>query len=333
MEQTHTFAGSRHTLPFPDISAAGARRAFFAVLALVTALPVFGLGFGLGLARPAQPHSAQLMLGLAPVILATSLGHVLSTSFIYLDRGFGALIGKNRQWFIVWPALAIAISGICFALGPVAYGVMYAGYYAWQMWHFQRQNYGVISFAAQIRKFGPLPKALNAVLDLGTVAGILAILSRDRFFNWHPLWWAALVPMAASTILLIRLLITERRFSADAPVMLFSGRAWAFHVPTLLSPDPLVAFLSYGIAHGFQYLVFMVVMARGSAMRALGPIVLAAVTCVLVLAFSRLSATPAGAAIYTGVIMAHFVIDAKLWRMREPMQRGLIKQRFAFVFG
>jgi hypothetical protein len=30
--------------------------------------------------------------------------------------------------------------------------------------------------------------------------------------------------------------------------------------------------------------------------------------------------------------MAHFVIDAKVWRMREPLQRQLLRERFGFLF-
>lgn len=315
-----------------DISAIGSRRIFFTVLALVTALPILFLGFGLSLA-PSGQHSDMLLVGLAPVILATSFGHVLSTSFIYIDRGFAGLIKTNRQWFLVWPALVVAIASASFACGPAAYRVMYMAYYAWQFWHFQRQNYGVISFAAQVRKKGPLPKALNAMLNLATASGVLAILSRGSFLGWAPLWWAALLPLAASTVLLVRLLVTDRRFASDAPVVFFSVMGWAFFVPILLSPDMIVDLLSYGIAHGAQYLVFMGVLARGGVMKAAGPPVMVAVTGVLTLAFYRLSATPAGMAVYTGVVMAHFVIDAKLWRMREPVQRGIIRGRFAFLFG
>jgi hypothetical protein len=56
------------------------------------------------------------------------------------------------------------------------------------------------------------------------------------------------------------------------------------------------------------------------------------VTFVTYVLFTKLFSTSTGAAIYTGLVMGHFMIDAKFWRMREPMQRGLIRKRFAFLF-
>ena len=321
-------------VPASEVSAIASGRVFFGALALVTALPLLVLGFGIGITQPANyAPSAAGGAFIGALVLATSFGHVLSTSFVYIDRGCNNLIRQNRQWFMLWPALAIAIAMISFVIGPLAFRIMYMAYYAWQLWHFQRQNYGVISFAAQIRKRGALPHTLNAMLNMGTAGGVLAILSQGPFLNWPALWWAALVPFAVSTALLVHLLYTSRRFTSDGPVMFFAVMGWAFFVPILLSPNFIVAFLSYGVAHGAQYLIFMSVMARGSAMKVLGPPVMVATTGLLVLVFYRMTLTPAGSAAYTGVVMAHFVVDAKLWRMREPLQRGLIRQRFAFVFG
>ena len=48
-----------------------------------------------------------------------------------------------------------------------------------------------------------------------------------------------------------------------------------------------------------------------------------------------LSTSPYAFAIYgafIGTVMAHFVIDAGIWRLREPFQRGYMRKRFFFVF-
>ena len=34
---------------------------------------------------------------------------------------------------------------------------------------------------------------------------------------------------------------------------------------------------------------------------------------------------------YLGVVMAHFVIDAGVWRLSEPFQRGYMARRFPFI--
>src|ERR1700685_3891887 len=75
---------------------------FFYSLALVTALPVIWLGFGLALFRRNQADiSAVLLL----VIAISGGGHVGATAFFYFDREFFTLIGKNKQRFFLWPAM------------------------------------------------------------------------------------------------------------------------------------------------------------------------------------------------------------------------------------
>jgi hypothetical protein len=78
----------------------------------------------------------------------------------------------------------------------------------------------------------------------------------------------------------------------------------------------------------------MVIMARGSRFAGFGPVLLMAVTFVTWLLFNGMTTTAAGSAAYIRLVMGHFLIDAKIWKMRGALQRSLIKhQRFAFVFG
>ena len=35
---------------------------------------------------------------------------------------------------------------------------------------------------------------------------------------------------------------------------------------------------------------------------------------------------------FLGVVMAHFILDAGIWRLREPFQRGYMREKFYFVF-
>jgi hypothetical protein len=35
---------------------------------------------------------------------------------------------------------------------------------------------------------------------------------------------------------------------------------------------------------------------------------------------------------YLGLVMAHFVVDAGIWRMREPFQRAYLGRSFGFLF-
>jgi drug/metabolite transporter superfamily protein YnfA len=105
-----------------------------------------------------------------------------------------------------------------------------------------------------------------------------------------------------------------------------------FFLPTLVSTNELVGFWSYAIAHGAQYLIFMVVLSGNRKRGTVGLSVFALVFAAMLVAFEHLNRSGAGLAAYTGIVMSHFLIDAKIWRLREPLQRNLIHQRFAFLF-
>ena len=41
---------------------------------------------------------------------------------------------------------------------------------------------------------------------------------------------------------------------------------------------------------------------------------------------------PALKDLFIGGVMAHFLVDAGIWRPREPFQRGYRRRKFYFVF-
>jgi len=41
---------------------------------------------------------------------------------------------------------------------------------------------------------------------------------------------------------------------------------------------------------------------------------------------------PAMKGLFVGAVMAHFVLDAGIWRLREAFQRGYMRKNFYFVF-
>jgi len=100
----------------------------------------------------------------------------------------------------------------------------------------------------------------------------------------------------------------------------------------LVSTDPLIGFWSYAIAHGAQYLIFMIVLGANTK-RGIVEIglLLLAVSAAFVM-FAKLNSFNAGLTFYNGIVMGHFLIDAKVWRLREPLQRQIIGERFSFLF-
>jgi hypothetical protein len=105
-------------------------------------------------------------------------------------------------------------------------------------------------------------------------------------------------------------------------------------LPVFLFESPYAAVGGMTIAHGLQYLLLVGLVAAGSSQgpRRLLPV---AVFCNVALiggaalnAASHLHAGDAPARLLfgasLGIAMAHFVIDAGIWRLRDPVPRRLL---------
>ncbi len=116
-----------------------------------------------------------------------------------------------------------------------------------------------------------------------------------------------------------------------------------FGLPAFVFASPYAAVGGMTVAHGLQYLLLMSLVAGGTGAHARPPrlarlALLANVALIggaLLSAASHLhnSAQPDrllfGA--YLGVVMAHFVIDAGIWRMRDPLARQFVTQSLPFL--
>lgn len=308
-------------------------RAFFWSLALATGIPLIWIGFGVELLHE---NKRELMTALMPVIAVTGVGHVAATAFFYVDHDFFEIIRQNRRRFFVLPILA---AGGCLALystSAAAWTFLMAAFLAWQLYHYQRQNYGLIAFAAQSAGLHPLPSELNRMLNLGVGVAVCNMIRRIDLANGFTavaLYDFSVLLFVASTIMLVRVLRAAPRLRTNPFVLAFTLLGWAFFVPTLVSTEELVGFWSYAIAHGAQYLIFMAVVSGNRKRGAFGLAVLVLISAAMYVGFGYLNGSARGPAVYTGLVMSHFLIDAKVWRVREPLQRALIRDRFSFVFG
>ena len=118
-------------------------RLFFWALALATAAPLFWLSFGMAL------FHETLGPGFVPFFLATTIGHVGTTAFVYFDREMRPLIEQNQKRFFLWPLLAAVGCLVAYGVSARLWSVVLIINLAWLLYHYQRQNYGLIAFAAQ----------------------------------------------------------------------------------------------------------------------------------------------------------------------------------------
>jgi hypothetical protein len=173
------------------------------------------------------------------------------------------------------------------------------------------------------------------MLNFGVAGAVCNVVRRSNLkgpFDSAVAYDLGVALFVASTVLLLKVLLTTPRLRADLPAVIFTVLGWAFFLPTLVSTNQLVGFWSYAIAHGAQYLIFMIIVSGNRKRGIVGLSLFVLVFAAMLVAFEHLNRSGAGFAAYTGIVMSHFLIDAKIWRLREPLQRGLIEQRFGFIF-
>jgi hypothetical protein len=146
----------------------------------------------------------------------------------------------------------------------------------------------------------------------------------------------ALFPVAAlvfATAVAAGVVLLVRRPAAQRPAgfSVLYLMALLFWVPVFVFGSPYAAVGGMTVAHGMQYLLLVGLVAAGSSAR---PVRLAALCNVALLggvALEKAShlhgAAPAERLLfgaYLGAVMAHFVIDAGLWRLRDPFPRAFL---------
>ena len=299
-------------------------------MVVATAVPLIWLGFGVDLFHQDLTRATRVLL---PFIAITGVGHVGATAFFYIDEDFFPLIRQNRARFFLSPLLASTGCLAVYLVSSAAWTLVVAGFLAWQLYHYQRQNYGLIAFAG--RSVGcALPAELNRMLNLGVATAVCNMLRRIDLATGIAslaLLYFSILLFVASTVILIRLLRSAPALRSPS-VFIFTILSWAFFVPTLLSTGELVGFWSYAMAHGAQYVIFMIVVAGRCRHGLVGLAALVLVFAAMYVGFGHLNGSTSGSAFYTGLVMSHFLIDAKIWRLREPLQRDIMRERFAFIF-
>ena len=317
-------------------------RTFFVALALATAIPLVILPF-YGLSGWIAP--IPLQAAVFAIWVVTGYGHVMSTVWFGADPDYRPVLRAHRLRILASLAVIPLVLGVLTIASTTVSAWIYAGFLAWQAHHFNRQNYGVLSFAAVNDRLGPLPRQVSLIVNITSIAGAIGMVSlpaiypvalpRLPFLTPETAAYGRMVAIGcfiAAAILIARLLIIEPRLRGSPRVLLFLGLIWAFFLPGLLSGAPQMSFWPYAMAHGAQYLIIMGVTSRRSPRGWLGFGLFAGAAVVL----GALVVHPPGIVwiqAYTGIVIWHFLADARLWRLRDPMVRAIVSRRFDFLFG
>jgi hypothetical protein len=338
----------------------GLGRQFFLIsLLLATCLPII-----LFVSQP-QTSNIYSLETLKVVFIFLGTAHAPATLYFYLDRGFSEVIRHQKARYVYLPIALILLTGLIFAFsGPAVQAYVLFVYWGWQAFHYGRQNIGVYAFAS-IAQTATSPRKLEKLaIDLGTLCGIFGtfkILGMGAAPAYlHPVFNGLylLGSIMLAGVAIFALFVYVKYFPETTILKtLFYFTSVFFFFPVFISTDLVVAFVSYAMAHGLQYLIFMTTISLNSGERGRASVktfsyvnVLKLVALILVVnaLFSRLGGlkeleTIKSSLIFAGAVdfllgavlgttMAHFVVDAGAWKLSLARQRGYITRRFNFLF-
>jgi hypothetical protein len=323
-------------------TASGRARTWLAATVAVT------VGAAVAGAALAPAGSARAPEELALLLFAGSSVHVASTAWFYTVAEVRAHVRQHQARYLWLPlGLITAACAIAVLLPREILYWLLLPYFGWQFLHFQKQNLGIASLAAASHHVRRLTAAERRALTATGLAGIAALTTRPSLLQLpiRPVL-AAAFPFAAAAFAIgatAGIYSLTRRCPPQRPPGFVAAYLMAlfFSVPVFVFGSPYAAVAGLTIAHGLQYLLLMGLVASGGSGGTGRLVRLAALTNIALLggallsvASDQLGAQSAVRALYglfLGVVMAHFVIDAGLWRMRQEFPRAFLAARVPYL--
>jgi hypothetical protein len=334
-----------------------ARRRFLFALLLSTWIPML---FFFSLAQLESTYFS--IRGMKTIFLFLGTAHVPATFFFYTDRNFSHIIRQHKARYIYFPLALTIAAGLLVAFSSInTQAYLFLVFWGWQAFHYGRQNLGIYSFTSIAQQTGAPDRLEKLAIDLATICGILGtfrILGMGVAPDYLRGTLNALYELGKVgylAVIIFGLYVYARNFQRTTALKsVFFWTLVLFFLPIYLSNDINVTFLSYAIAHGVQYIVFMGIVSlntepgeRATVIRYQNALKLTLIMIVIGIFFFNADAFRGiefvksnpllvrvcdfffGAVL--GATMAHFVIDAGAWRLSKRPQREYMSKSFAFV--
>jgi hypothetical protein len=290
--------------------------------------------------RPA--HGTTPGLALVLLLFVGSSMHVASTAWLPALRDVRTCARSHPLRFVAAPLLLI-LGGTAAAVlfSGSGLNVLLEGFFVWQFFHFTKQNVGVATLAATSSGVGALGPSERRSIVVAGCFGIAALLARPQLLQLQAtvsssaVFTLSTVGFLASVAVGCRIVL--RRDRASRPGIFLAGycTALCFSAPVFIFSSPYAAVGGMTIAHGLQYLVLVGLVASGPAAGPRRWVRLAILVNVAIaggLALDVLSdfhhrtgPTRALFGVFLGLTAAHFVVDAGLWRLRDPSSRRFVQ--------
>lgn len=322
------------------IKTVGAWQVFLATVSFMTLLPFIAVPF----TRHVIPDTATALNVFLILNFFGSNFHVAATGWFYTDPSMRAHFRSKPMRYLIVPALLVAGSAALFQMASQSQrGCLLVVFFCWQLWHYQKQNVGLLSFIAAGTDGSPLSVWERRTLMVAAVAGMLGCFGVGDIGGMHMAWLQQvgvgvylLVPVGLAVAVIKNAALRTNRLR-----LAFLVCGALFFLPAFIFNDPPSAIASFALAHGLQYLVFMGVVStakRDTVLSVVALLGIATIGAVLLdmakdaAAYMNSPYVLALSGAFYGATMAHFVLDAGIWRLREPFQRRYIRDRFSFVF-
>jgi len=314
---------------------------FLALLVFVTLFPFLLVP----VVAHAVPEGSPAIYFYNLIIFLSTNFHVASTGWFFTDREMHSHFRSHPLRYVIVPGVLVLANGAAFQLlGPTVSDYIALAFIAWLLWHYQKQNIGLLSFVAAGTDGTSLSRWERHTLTLTAFAGIAGIFSvaqvapatlSAEFARLHQIGSIVylLVPIALAIAL-----IKGPALRTNSLRFFFLLMGASFYLPVFIFSDPVSAITGCATAHGLQYLVFMgaVSGSKQTSFRSILTMLAIATGGALILDHASAAANwqfaSAMKGLFIGVVMAHFVLDAGIWRLREAFQRGYIRKKFYFVF-
>jgi hypothetical protein len=290
--------------------------------------------------------------------------HVAATLYLFLERRDYAGIARPGLVLLAIPTALLVVTALVLILAPMPVVLGYVMLsVAFTIWHFGRQNFGLVSFANRIAGRRAGSRIERATLNLGLAAGVLGAYRAfaPQSFLLDPetwpldvsqvdpvlsrLWYGgAVIHLVVVPITLVHIV---RHWTPGSRLALtLYGSSVFFFLPMYLSRDPLFTLGTWAFAHGLQYLVVLAfhVAGRAQSRRGLGVLkswlkfllpLAAGVVVWEVCGHLQLDdddmTVKAAVATLSGLTIMHYWVERYLWRFSNPERRAWMTESFSFL--
>ena len=305
----------------------------------------------------APPASASPAAALRFLLFVGASVHVAATGWFYAVPEVRTHLRAHPNRYIRVPAaLIVGTAALAAVLSPRQLTWFLLAYFAWQFFHFQKQNLGLAALAGIAYRAGSLGLWERRALIAAGVSGIVGLVVHPALLQLTVdprlgfAFPAAALAFVASVAVGVATLLrrpAERRPTAYVTVYLIS---LCFFAPVFVFRSPYAAVAGLTLAHGLQYLLIVGMIAArppvtserlGLSRRASRTVSLAVLLNIGLLGGIALNLMSHlhdmvgpvrllyGA--YLGAVMAHFVIDAGLWRLRDEFPRTFLQESLPYL--